>query len=105
MDLNLFKDMGDEMNKFSIKEFIQEIKERLEMMENKLVVDRFEGDFVICEDLKNKKTYNIEKNKLPENIKEGMVVKYDKGKFVRDLQEEKEISNRIKNKMDNLWEE
>ena len=50
-----------------------------------------------------KHTKYIEANKLPEDVKEGNCIKFENGKFVIDEDNEKEISNRIKNKMDNLW--
>lgn len=103
MKLDLFQNLANEISKFDVNAFIKELTERLEIMEKELVVDRFEGDFAVCEDRKTGKMYNIEANKLPEDVKEGNCIKFENGKFVIDENNEKEISNRIKNKMDNLW--
>ena len=40
---------------------------------------------------------------LPQNAKEGSILKYSNGTFEIDSELEKEVSERIKQKMDNLW--
>ena len=46
---------------------------------------------------------NIKKEDLPQNIKEGSIIKYKNGEYSIDEEKEQEISDRIKQKMDNLW--
>lgn len=104
MKFNIFQNLSNEVSKFDVSSFIQELTERLEIMEKELTVDRFEGDFAVCEDRKTGKNYNIEINKLPEDIKEGSIIKFENGKYIKCENEEKEISNKIKNKMENLWD-
>lgn len=103
MQLNILKNIENEIGKFDINKFIKELTERLKIMEKELVVDRFEGEYAVCEDRQTKEKFNIELSQLPSDIKEGSVVKYEDGKYVLDLDTEKEISDRIKEKMDDLW--
>ena len=44
-------------------------------------------------------------NELPEDIKEGSVLKYKSNKYELDLEEEKKIEERISEKMKNIWNE
>lgn len=105
MNLNNFQDLNliDKINKIDINSFIQEITERLEMMEQKLVIDRFEGNIAICEDINTKKIYEIDRNQLPSNAKESNVIQYKDGKYQIDTQLENKTSKRIKKKMDDIW--
>ncbi len=73
-------------------------------MEETLVVDRIEGDIAVCENRSNGVMINIQLSKLPENVKEGSVIKYYDGKYRLDSDEQKNIEDRIKDKMDGLWE-
>ena len=66
-------------------------------------IDRFEGDIVVLENRKNGNKINIDKNKLPEGIKEGSIVKRINGKYIFDNQETLTEAKRIKNKMNDLW--
>ena len=104
MEFNIFQNLANEVNKFDVSSFIQELTERLEIMGKELTVDRFEENFAVCEDRKTGKNYNIEISKLPEGIKEGSIIKFENGKYIECENAEKEISNRIKNKMQNLWD-
>lgn len=103
MEFNIFQNLSNEVSKFDVGSFIQELAERLEIMGKELTVDRFEGKFAVCEDRKNGKNYNIEISKLPEGIKEGSIIKFENGKYIKCENEEQEISDRIKNKMEDLW--
>ena len=96
----------DILTKEGIEQFIKEIEERLKMMENEIktyTVDRFEGNIAVCEDRDTKEMINIDKDDLPEEIKEGSILEYRNGKFYIDEQSQKEIEDRIKKKMDDLW--
>lgn len=73
-------------------------------MEETLVVDRIEGDIAVCENRANGVIINIQISKLPENIREGSILKYYDGKYRLDFDEQKNIEDRIKDKMDSLWE-
>ena len=73
-------------------------------MEETIVVDRIEGDIAVCENRANGVIINIQISKLPENIREGSILKYYDGKYRLDFDEQKNIEDRIKDKMDSLWE-
>ena len=103
MKLDILQNLKEEMSKFDVNSFIKELTERLKVMERELVVDRFEGNFAVCEDRKTKEMYNIDKSELPDDIKEGSILKFENGKYVIDKIEEQETADRIKDKMDNLW--
>lgn len=70
----------------------------------KLIVDRFEEDFVVCEVFDTQEFINIKKSLFPENIKEGDIVTFDNDIITIDLEETENTSERIKSKMDSLWE-
>ena len=46
---------------------------------------------------------NIKRKDLPEDSREGSILKLKNGKFELDLEEEEKVEKRIKEKMDNLW--
>ena len=66
-------------------------------------IDRFEGDIAVLENRKTGKTIEIERNKLPENSKEGDILKKINGKYSLEAERTKEEVERIKNKMKDLW--
>lgn len=102
---NLAKSIGREITKDNtmINNFIKEMEAKLKMDTKEYTIDRFEGDIAVCEDRENNKMINIKKENLPQGAKEGSVLKYENGKYSLDKEKEEEISKRIKEKMDNLW--
>jgi hypothetical protein len=69
----------------------------------RLIIDRFEGDFAVCEN-DNKIMVNISKKELPSEVKEGDVIyKYDE-KYIIDLEETKKRKQEIQDITKNLWE-
>lgn len=103
MQLDIFNKLANEVSKVDVGAFIKELTERLEMMEKQLVVDRFEENIAVCEDRTTGKTYNIELKNLPQDVREGDIIKLENGKYVKDEKEKEEISDRINEKMNNLW--
>ena len=68
----------------------------------KLVVDRFEGNFAVCE--KDDRTMiSIEKKKLPEEVKEGDVLLVEGNVFIIDERETASHKAEAKKLMDELW--
>ena len=67
------------------------------------VVDRIEENYVVCENLDNKKIENFEKNKFPSNVKEGDVVKLENGFFTILEEETQKRKEETKNKLNNLF--
>ena len=84
-----------------VQSFLKQIAERLEKMEEVLVVDRIEGNIAVCENRKTKKMQNIPMTNLPNDIEEGSVLKWKDVKYERDTS--KEIENRIEQKMKDVW--
>ena len=81
----------------------KEIIGRLKKMEEELVIDRFEGNIAICENRKTGEIKEILKEELDEELKEGNIIKYENGKYVLDKEKQEEIEKRIKEKMDDIW--
>lgn len=79
-----------------------ELANKLDAIEE-FTVDRFEGDIVVLEDKKDNNMINVKKEDLPLDIKEGDVLKKINGKYFVDKNLTQETSERIKNKMDDLW--
>ena len=52
----------------------------------KLIIDRFEGEFAVCENEEGK-MINISRNKLPKEAKEGDVIIIEKEKVYIDVEE------------------
>ena len=72
-------------------------------MEETLVIDRIENNIAICENRENGIFIKIDVSKLPDNIKEGSIIKYKDGIYRLDLEEQKNIEERIAEKMKNIW--
>ncbi len=67
------------------------------------VLDRFEEDFAVLENLKNTQTINIKRNLLLSNLKEGdVILKTDMG-WILDEEKTKERKNKIDSKLNSLW--
>ena len=102
--MNFFLELGQEienkMEKMGNKSFLDILKN----LNEEFVIDRFEGNIAVLENRKTKEKIEIEKNELPDNIKEGEYLDRVNGKFIKNEEKNQEISERIKNKMDNLWE-
>lgn len=103
---NFFRTLENEAHsKINIENFMKEIESRFKNMqeEKEYTIDRFEGDLAVCEDRKTKEMINIKRKDLPEDSREGSILKLKNGKFELDLEEEEKVEKRIKEKMDNLW--
>lgn len=86
-----------------ISRFINLLSERIMQMEEIYVIDRLEGDYAVCENRDTGEIINIEKSLLPEDIKEGTVLKYENGNYIIDMETEEQIEKRVAQKMKNLW--
>ena len=103
---NFYRTLENEAHsKINIENFMKEIESRLKNMQEEKVytIDRFEGDLAVCEDRETKEMINIKRKDLPEDSREGSILKLKNGKFELDLEEEEKVEKRIKEKMDNLW--
>ena len=88
-----------------VGEYIKEIIERLKQMEEELVIDRYEGNFAICENRKTGKIKQIPKEHIQQGLKEGSIIKFENGKYVQDKEKQEAIEKNIKEKMNKIWEE
>ncbi|MBQ7667834.1 MAG: DUF3006 domain-containing protein [Clostridia bacterium] len=68
----------------------------------KLIIDRFEEHFAICEIFGSTDFIEIDRLHFPENIKEGDVVDYDGNLITLDEVETKKRKDEINKKMENL---
>ena len=71
----------------------------------KLIIDRIEDDIAVCEMVDDKKMVEIKLDELPENVKEGSILKFKNGRYELDLQTERkrrmemqEYFNRLRKK-------
>ena len=89
---------------FEEKEQVQNKNlEETEVKEKTLVIDRFEGNFAVCENRDTLEMENIEISSLPENIKQGDLIKFKNNQYEKDEQSKEEIQNRINEKLKNLF--
>jgi len=68
----------------------------------RLIVDRFEGDFAVCEN-ENKEMINVCRSELPADVKEGDVLLKMNDKYVIDTAATEERKKKISRMMDELW--
>jgi hypothetical protein len=70
----------------------------------KVIIDRFEGGFAVCEDPESRQVIQLKKLEIPKSAKEGTVLLLtEDGKWLIDKADTAERSSRIKSKMDDLW--
>ncbi len=105
MQLGLFQNIVNEIRKINISDFINEVIERLEKMEEELVIDRFEENIAVCEDRKTGKIIEIPIEKIQENVKEGDVIKQVEGIYKKDIERQEEIEKEIEDKMNKIWKD
>lgn len=103
MDLNLLNNISRGQNEIDMEEFQRELTNKLEEMENKFTVDRFEGDMAVLENRDTGELFNVSRNDLPQEVKEGTILKINNNKYEVDLEEQKIVEDRIKDKMNKLW--
>ncbi|GAA0120801.1 MAG: DUF3006 domain-containing protein [Clostridium argentinense] len=70
----------------------------------KLIIDRFEGEFAVCENEEGK-MINISRNKLPKEAKEGDVIIIEKEKVYIDVEETERLKREIEELVKDIWEE
>lgn len=103
MELNLLNDNSRGQNEINMAEFQRELTNKLEEMESRYTIDRFEGSMAVLENRTTGEIFNINKNELPQDAKEGTILKLNNNKYEIDLEEQKIVADRIKEKMNKLW--
>ena len=100
---NLNQNISSNNSNNFIESFINELKTYLEQSFNSMyTLDRFEGNFAVLEDRNSKRMLDIPISNIPSNAKEGDILKLSNGSYIVDHEETKIVSDRIKQKMDNL---
>ncbi len=66
-------------------------------------IDRFEGEFAVCENKQTSEMVNIKKSLLPENCKEGDIIKFKNGVYLIDELATQNEKNEIKDMVNNLF--
>ena len=113
--LNLFENLNDRINKTlekakkeksikpsNIYEDELNLAKKLDAIEE-YTIERFEENIVVLENRENQKMINVDRDKIPEWVKEGDIERVINGKILKDEKKTEEVSERIKNKMDDLW--
>lgn len=96
-------DNNKKNNNNNSEEFSSELNNYIQKTETTFSVDRFEGDFAVCENRKTGEMINIPRESLPENVKEGSILKYENGKYILDIESTKKEQEEVKNLVDNLF--
>lgn len=103
MELDLLNNINRGQNEIDVTEFQRELTNKLEEMESRFTIDRFEGDVVVLENRDTGEILNVNKKDIPQDAKEGTILKLNKDKYEIDIEEQRIVEDRIKNKMKNLW--
>jgi hypothetical protein len=69
----------------------------------KVVIDRFEGDYAVCEK-ENREMIDIKKDILPKEAKENDVLNIEGDKIIIDIEETKKRKKDIEELTKDLWE-
>ena len=68
------------------------------------IIDRFEGDFAVCECADRTQMQDIPRHLIPPDAREGTVLTEIDGQYVIDLEATAARTERISHLMDSLWE-
>jgi len=68
----------------------------------KVIIDRFEGDFAVCEK-GDRQMIDIKKDKVPSTAKEGDVLNITGDKITIDIEETKKKKKEIEELTKDLW--
>lgn len=68
----------------------------------KYIIDRFEGDYAVCED-ENKEVVDIERARIPAEAKEGDVLVIHEDDIFLDTDETSKRKENIQRLMDDIW--
>lgn len=96
-------EINDDDKKSNSENFHTELNNYIEKTKTTFSVDRFEGDFAVCENRETGEFVNISLSELPENIKEGSIIKFENGNYILDIEATQKEQQEIKNLVDNLF--
>ena len=66
-------------------------------------IDRFEGDFAVCENRQTGEFVNIPKSKLPKDAIRGSIIIYSDGIYIPDSTSTQNEQTELKNMVNNLF--
>ncbi len=90
----------------SINSFLGDLKNHLFKPSNTIyTIDRIEGSFAVCENMKTLKIENILLTTLPHDIKEGTVLKFENGIYFIDDEYKKIREKQILDKVNKVWKD
>ena len=94
-------------NKLNLNKKIEENSSlsQEQQLETIYIIDRFEENFAVCENRETEEMKNIDIKELPENIKEGDVLRYKNGEYILDIDLKQLIEERILEKTRNIFED
>ncbi len=88
----------------SINSFLSDLKNYLENSKpTYYTVDRIEECFAVCENMKTSKMENILLSTLPNNVKEGTVLKFQNFTYSIDNEFKKKRENDLRDKVNKVW--
>ena len=96
-------DINNDNKQNNLEDFSNELNRYIERTNSTFSVDRFEGNFAVCENRETGELINIPTSELPENVKEGSILKFESGKYILDIEATKKEQQEIKNLVDNLF--
>ena len=68
----------------------------------KLIIDRLEGEYVVCEEQNTNEIINLDRTIFPAGVQSGDLVEFIDGMIT--ILPNDETEERIREKMNNLWE-
>ena len=92
----------EEIKKKEITNEEIELAQKLDAIQE-FSIDRFEGNIAVIENKETGETMNIEKEKIPNECKEGDIIKCINGKFFFDEEKTLEAEKEIKDNFNDLW--
>ncbi|HIT71407.1 MAG TPA: DUF3006 domain-containing protein [Candidatus Scatovivens faecipullorum] len=99
MDLEFFENKKNVLN----NDFSKELEKSILKSNISYSIDRFEGEYAICENRETKEFINIKKDLLPKNCKSGDIITLKNGEYVLDVETTQKEKDEIKHLVDNLF--
>lgn len=96
-------EINDNNEKNNSESFSSELNNYIEKTKTTFSVDRFEGNFAVCENRETGEFINIPISELPENVREGSILKFESGNYILDIESTKKEQEEIKNLVNNLF--
>lgn len=102
IELKIDNNFINSLKKYILK--VEEMYNRYNSLEkSNITVDRIEGDIAVCELGEHGKMLNINKELLPNSVKEGDILKFENNKYIYDIQENIDREKNIMEITKNLW--